>query len=115
MYSIGSIVWGIPINEPLRDVIEGELETAEEWPLDEHDHILSWYNGGDDTPPCFGIEIEGIDVCQNIKLETLMENVNLQLPEAQIKLNKNWETLNPIIKKHLKLEDADLWLIWSTS
>lgn len=108
MYTIGNIIFGIPIDDELYSKIESEL--GEEWEEEfiNTEGYLSWYSGAGLRPCAIGIELDSIDECEDVNLTNIVNrfqdwtfSVKFKVPE---KLKKFVEGIKP-----------DFWIVWSTS
>lgn len=118
MYAIGNVIVGYPIDEDLYLNIDAEFD-HEEWQDDfsEEDGILEWYSGSGPTPRAFGIELFTIDETEDIKFQDLLFDIAQAITEknSMLRLQELYKNLDKRIKKHIRLEDCDVYIVWSTS
>jgi hypothetical protein len=112
MYSIGNIIFGIPLTEEIMQAL-GDDE-AEEMGFE----VL--YSGSADFMPGYmGVELGTIDECQDEDLDDPEHPMNRK-PTAQ-QIAEVQERVEAFVKKMRKIDkdvtipDIRRWLVWSTS
>ena len=115
MYSIGNIIYGVPLNrnqynykQPL--IIERAIE-------DEIPGFLSYYNGGGgDIPSAFGIEIGEFDCCcHHTELTSLTLKPTVEQVAQFNTLLANKDISDKLRDAILQFGEPRVFFLWSSS
>lgn len=107
MYTIGHLIYGIPVTE---DIMQVCMERDEELGEEDGGYFVDLYNGGGAPSGYLGVELTCFDECESVLLSDLLTDLTL---EQSSKAIKAFEKL-PIEYKRVAKPIA-LWIIWSTS
>jgi len=112
MYSIGNLIFGIPIEDELYKKIEKELGKL--WEQEFEDDLLYWYSGDGEKPLAWGIKVGSFDACgkaapfiELLQMTYLLDDrqgTKFSMPTIPEKLKK---FINPLL--------AQFYIVWSTS
>lgn len=110
MYSIGNVIYGVPITDKLKHHIRSwGLEDNQEF-LEELGFETLYHGGGSGIVGYFGMEVTEFDECMlNLRLSTLTKEADKVIRnEAQLKKIQNRiNQLDQKIKEYFELQDLD--------
>ena len=112
MYSIGKIIYGIPLVNGQAD----RSEALDEFVEDESLGVLTYYSGSaDETPAAFGVELGSFDA-----IEGAMDMAQLALEPTTnqiVKFGNLWSSLDPTLQAEINkvYGQPRTFVLWTTS